>query len=99
MTRQLLRDKWNVSCDEDCLCYDQAYYEKVENGREVDKAASLLWTASEKVEGLAVEMKKELKLSVINVKRTIEKGLEITIKEMNSVKLSMEVINRASKMD
>jgi len=42
----------------------QAYYEKVENGRELDKAAFLLWTASEKVEGLAVEMEKESKFSV-----------------------------------
>jgi len=89
MGRQLLRGKWGITCDQNCLCFNQAHLEKVKRGRELDEALTSLGSAENMPEAQAIgqkclELQKGLDISLTVVKRTLKDGLVITVKEMKS---------------
>jgi len=101
--RRIMRAKWGITCDQNCLCFDKAFYQKVKQGRKLDKALHALGLAQTRHEELAAlrrcrcpEVEKDLNMLAINVKRTLEGGLQIKISEMNVLELILYFLNEAS---
>jgi len=89
MGRQLLRANWGITCDQNCLCFNQAHLEKVKRGRELNETLIRFGTAENVSEAQAIgqrclELQKGLDISMTVVKRTLKDGLVITVKEMKS---------------
>jgi len=102
--RKILRTYWGIACDPSCSCFDMAFYEKVKQGRQLNDALTRLasdeqnrteaWAAVKK----CLKKEKKLDLTLINVKRTIEEGFQITVKNINSTELVAQFMNEACEM-
>jgi len=107
MARHLLRTRWGIICDQDCLCFNQAHLQKIKQGRELDKALIMLGSPQNLAEAISaaekcVELQKGLNFSWIIVKRTLEDGLVITVKDMRSVgekELVLDYFKEAHEFD
>jgi len=105
-SREVLRLRWGIICDENCLCFDAAYCENIKKGRELDNVMGLITPLgsvvckSSKILGTVKKclrsalMAADLDLSVIIVKKTPhEEGYQVAVKEMNSFESGMRFLN------
>jgi len=76
-----------------CLCFDKAYWEKIQLGRELEKILDRVELVHSETGAMRLrELENALNLSVIGLRRTPEHGFQIIIKEMNSVTLMIQFV-------
>jgi len=107
MSRLVLLSKWGILCDENCLCYDKAYFEKIQQGRELTKAMARIGDSKTRTESFALaaetkmrELKNDLNMSMAMLKKTLDDrdGFQITVKEMTSAEFVVEFLKEAYEL-
>jgi len=101
MSREELQKRWGIVCDENCLCYDKKYIQKLNYGKELDTA--IVGPGMNPSVSLArvnklLELEKELNLLQVRMKRTLFDGFQIGIMRKKTMKLGLDYVNEAYEL-
>jgi len=108
-SREVLQRQWGIFCDQNCLCYDKAYCDKIKRRSELNAAIMRFKLTPSSAgrkkipETLALleellEFQKEMNFEVINRWLMLDVGFQIAITKQDSVELAIRYITEAYEL-